>query len=167
MISKLKNNKKIGVVGPLTNNIGNEAKLDVQYKDMHEMKKIAFDNTIFNRGNYTELNMVAYFAVMFRKIDFEKFGPLSEEYGVGMFEDDDHCAMIKSKGNICVLAEDAFIHHELSASFSKINEKVRKKNFEKNKLIYEKKWGVWIPHQYRTNSSINSLNEYSKIRVTK
>ena len=93
--------------------------------------------------------MLAYFAVMFRKIDFEKFGLLSEEYGIGMFEDDDHCAMIKSKGNICALAEDAFIHHELSASFSKIDEKERKQNFEKNKKLFESKWGKWRPHQYR------------------
>ena len=161
MVNHLKNNKKIGVVGPLTNNIGNEAKLNVEYKDKHEMKKIAFENTIFNRNKHTELNMVAYFAVMFRRKDFEKFGLISEDYGLGMFEDDDHCAMIKSKGNMCALAEDAFIHHELSASFSKIDEKERKQNFEKNKKVFESKWGAWQPHKHRNERPASSLGQGS------
>ena len=151
MVNQLSNNPSIGVVGPLTNNIGNEAKLDVKYSDMLQMKKVACQATRGYRGQHTPLPVVAYFAAMFRQSDFEKFGLLSTDYGRGMFEDDDHCAKIRSLGYECALAEDAFVHHHLSGTFSQIDDKERADLFEKNKATFESKWGVWSPHKYRTS----------------
>ena len=65
------------------------------------------------------------------------------------FEDDDHCNVIKEKGYKVALAEDAFVHHHLSATFNTIDRDKKKALFEKNKRVYEKKWGNWIPHVYR------------------
>ena len=158
MVRHLANNPAIGAVGPLTNNIGNEAKLFVDYEDMKKMRFVARSVTTGYRGIYTNIPVVAYFAVMFRKQDLKIFGLLSEEYGRGMFEDDDHCAVIKSKGYICALAEDAFIHHHLSATFSKLKDEEREVLFEKNKDIFEKKWGKWKGHKYRSVRVKSLLN---------
>ena len=49
----------------------------------------------------------------------------------------------------CVCAEDVFIHHQLSASFDALKAEHRQALFERNKLIYEAKWGTWQPHVYR------------------
>jgi len=87
----------------------------------------------------------------------DKFGLLSEDYGRGMFEDDDHCQVIKSHGYICALAEDAFVHHHLSASFSKMNDHERNELFNKNKETFEKKWGKWKSHEYRKNRPATSF----------
>lgn len=149
MMRHLVRNPKVGVVGPLTNNIGNEAKLSVEYADMKQMKKIAREVTLGYRGVYSSIDVVAYFAVMFRRADLDIFGLLAEEYKRGMFEDDDHCNAIKSKGYICALAEDAFIHHHLSATFSTLDVGEKQALFERNKKIYEKKWGKWLRHKYR------------------
>ena len=150
MTRHLKNNQDIGVVGALTNNIGNEARVDVNYADMKQMRNIARSITTGYRDVSTPINVVAYFAAMFRQKDLcGQFGLLSEEYGRGMFEDDDHCETIKQGGYRCVLAEDAFVHHHLSATFSKINSKERDELFEKNKTTFESKWGAWKPHGYR------------------
>ena len=46
-------------------------------------------------------------------------------------------------------AEDVFVHHHLSASFDKLKQEHRKELFERNKAIYEAKWGEWVPHAYR------------------
>ena len=97
----------------------------------------------------SKLSNIGYFGVMFDRKKLKDIGNLSEDYGLGMFEDDDHCKKILKKGFSIKLAEDSFIHHELSASFSKIDEKKRTELFEKNKKIYEKKWGKWIAHKYR------------------
>ncbi len=150
MVSHLQNNPEIGLVGPLTNNIGNEAKLFVEYPDICTMQSKCCDWLDGYRGDFTSLNTLAYFAVMMRKSDISIFGKLSEDYGQGMFEDDDHCQEIRKNGFICALAEDAFVHHHLSATFSTIGEEKKKTLFERNKAIYEKKWGAWIPHTYRT-----------------
>jgi GT2 family glycosyltransferase len=149
MVRHLEHNPLIGAVGPLTNNIGNEAKLFVEYKDMKQMRSVARSATTGYRGIYTNIPVVAYFAVMFRKQDLKIFGLLSEEYGRGMFEDDDHCAVINSKGYICALAEDAFIHHHLSATFSTLKDDEKNELFDRNRRTFEERWGVWKAHQYR------------------
>ncbi len=157
MVSHLKKNPSIGVVGPLTNNIGNEAKVFIDYENMAEMRTASRLLTSGYRGKFTKIDVAAYFAVMFRREDLSEFGLLAEEYGRGMFEDDDHCAQIKEKGYICALAEDAFVHHHLSASFSKLKEEERTRLFEENKKVYEQKWGEWRPHRYRDKRPISSL----------
>jgi GT2 family glycosyltransferase len=156
LVRHLERNPQVGVVGPLTNNIGNEAKVFVEYEGLKEMIQIARRLTTGYRDMHTELNVLAYFAVMFRHEDMEIFGYLSEEYGQGMFEDDDHCATIKLNGYKCILAEDSYIHHHLSASFSSYEGK--KALFERNKAIFESKWGEWKPHQYRKQRPESSLD---------
>ena len=149
LTSHLRANPEIGVVGPLTNNIGNEAKIFVNYPNIETMRIEAKRWLTGYRGMLTELRTVAYFCVAFRRNELDKFGLLNEVYGTGMFEDDDHCNVIKEKGYKVALAEDAFVHHHLSATFNTIDRDKKKALFEKNKRVYEKKWGNWIPHVYR------------------
>jgi O-antigen biosynthesis protein len=157
MVRHLQRNPNIGAVGPLTNNIGNEAKLFVDYEDMQQMKITVRQATTGYRGTFTPLSVLAYFSVMFRRADLEKFGLLSEEYGRGMFEDDDHCAAIRSHGYLCALAEDAFVHHHLSATFSTLESNERTGLFERNKSIFEARWGEWTPHVYRYSRPFSSI----------
>ena len=149
MVRHLRDNPEIGAVGPLTNNIGNEAKVFVQYGDMDQMKKTVRRITLGYRGRFLAVGALGYFAVMFRRKDFESFGPLSLDYGLGMFEDDDHCRTIQSKGYVTAVAEDGFVHHHLSASFDRMDGSEKKALFERNREIFERKWGPWKAHQYR------------------
>ena len=80
-----------------------------------------------------------------------------------MFEDDDHCQQIKSNGFSCVLAEDAFIHHHLSATFSKVKEDERSELFERNKQIFESKWGHWKMHEYRDHRPESSIGDWKLV----
>ena len=149
MVRHLSGNPELGAIGPLTNNIGNEARIAVEYHDMEQMKKIARRITLGFRGRSFAVDVLGYFAVMFRRADLEHFGLLPTDYGLGMFEDDDHCRTIRSKGYVTAVAEDAFVHHHLSASFDTIEGSRRKALFEKNKATFERKWGPWRPHRYR------------------
>ena len=158
MVRHLRDNPGIGVVGPLTNNIGNEARLDVHYADMAEMIDVARSVTTGYRGMYSPVRVSAYFAAMFRTADLETFGLLPEEYGRGMFEDDDHCETIRKHGFICALAEDAFVHHHLSGTFSMIGGDEKRRLFERNRAVFEAKWGAWIPHEYRSDRPVGSLS---------
>ena len=149
MVRHLSNNPNIGAIGSLTNNIGNEAKITVKYSDMRQMKKVVRRITSGFRGRFFQVNSLAYFSVMFRRSDLDHFGLLPTDYGLGMFEDDDHCKTIHSKGYVTAVAEDGFVHHHLSASFDTLESSRRKALFENNKMIFEKKWGPWQKHQYR------------------
>ncbi len=149
LIRHLKHDKSIGLIGPVTNNIGNEAKIDIQYADMGEMlvKSAAF--TRRHMGQTYPIRTAAFFCVMIPRTSFEAVGALDEAFGRGFFEDDDYCRRIEQQGMRVVCAEDVFIHHHLSASFNKLKQQDRQQLFEDNKKIYEAKWGKWVPHGYR------------------
>ena len=149
MVRHLSGNPELGAIGPLTNNIGNEARIAVDYHDMEQMNRIARRITLGFRSRFFAVDALGYFAVMFRRTDLEHFGLLPTDYGLGMFEDDDHCGTIHSKGFLTAVAEDAFVHHHLSASFNSIEDSRKKALFERNKATFEKKWGPWRPHRYR------------------
>jgi len=157
MVRHLSSNPEIGAIGPLTNNIGNEAKIAVEYHDMEQMKKIVRRIALGYRSRSFNVDVLGYFAVMFRRADLDQFGILPTDYGLGMFEDDDHCRTIHSKGFVTAVAEDAFVHHHLSASFNSIGDSRRKALFERNKATFEKKWGPWRPHRYRKSRPARAL----------
>lgn len=148
LIGHLKKDKSIGLIGPVTNNIGNEARIEIRYDDMSEM---IVRSTAYTRNHIDQiypLRTAAFFCVMIERKTFEQVGLLDEKFGKGFFEDDDYCRRIEEIGLRIVCAEDVFIHHHLSASFNKLNDDVRQELFDRNKAIYEEKWGDWVPHSH-------------------
>jgi len=140
---------KLGLCCPVTNNIGNEARIEIQYSDMEEMVSRASEYTAVRRSQEIELPSVPFFCAMVPRAVWEEVGELDELFGMGFFEDDDYSRRVQAKGYRTACAEDVFIHHHLSASFSKVDEARRRELFERNRRYYESKWGAWIPHRYR------------------
>ncbi|HEX5353165.1 MAG TPA: glycosyltransferase [Rhodanobacteraceae bacterium] len=149
LMGHLRRNEKLGMIGPVTNNIGNEARIDVHYDDMEGMLKAAADYTARRAGQSMPLRTAAFFCVMMRWAVYEQVGPMDEAFGVGFFEDDDYCRRVEQAGWGIACAEDVFVHHHLSASFNKLKQEKKQAMFEQNKAIYEAKWGPWKPHRYR------------------
>ncbi|MBQ7171975.1 MAG: glycosyltransferase [Clostridia bacterium] len=142
----------VGMAGPVTNSIGNEAMINVSYgKNVKKMDAAAYEYTARRMGReYAHKGILAMFCVIFRRDLTEKIGLLDEHYGVGMFEDDDYSAAVRREGLRLVLAEDVFIHHFGSVSFKKLKNETYRKLFEKNKAYYETKWQTeWKPPRYR------------------
>lgn len=149
MVSYFVQYSKMGLLGPITNNIGNEAKISTKYKNPDEMLPEVSEITLKNTGRLRLMKTVAFFCVMIPRKVFEEIGLLDERFGLGFFEDDDYCRRVQQAGYEIYCAEDVFVHHHLSASFDQMKAKSRQKLFEENKKIYESKWGAWQPHQYR------------------
>jgi len=149
LMRHLQDNEDIGIIGPITNNIGNEARVDTGYTAIEDMPAEAAGMTRARMGEWFEINTLAFFCVMFSRSTYEKVGGLCEEYGLGFFEDDDYCRRVQHSGMRAACAEDVFVHHHLSASFNKLGAERKQALFEKNKAIYEAKWGPWSPHTYR------------------
>ncbi|MNK87957.1 putative teichuronic acid biosynthesis glycosyltransferase TuaH [compost metagenome] len=145
----MQRNPGIGILGPVTNNIGNEAKIQISYNSMDEMLIEAGKYTRSHIGKVQELYTAAFFCVMFRRETYERIGPLDEAFGRGFFEDDDYCRRVEQLGLTINCAEDVFIHHHLSASFNKMRSTERQALFDQNKATYEAKWGEWMPHAYK------------------
>ncbi|MDP2178386.1 MAG: glycosyltransferase [Methylophilaceae bacterium] len=149
LVRHLQRDRTIGLIGPVTNNIGNEAKIDIAYEGMGEMLLKSSAYTRRHLGQTNPLRTAAFFCVMMPRTTYERVGTLDEAFGRGFFEDDDYCRRIEQLGLRVVCAEDVFIHHQLSASFDQLRQQDRQKLFEENKKIYEAKWGPWASHEYR------------------
>ncbi len=149
LMNHLRSDNSIGIIGPVTNNIGNEARIDIAYDSMESMIDQARSYTLSRIGQHFPIKTVAFFCVMFPKATLDEVGFMDEKFQRGFFEDDDYCRRVESTGKRIVCAEDVFVHHHLSASFNQLGQEVKAKLFEENKAYYESKWGTWIPHKYR------------------
>jgi len=138
----------IGMIGPVTNSIGNEARIDVPYQNVEEMHGFAREYMVAHDGEIFDISMLAMYCVVLQKDVFEKVGFLDERFGIGMFEDDDYARRVREKGYRIVCAEDVFVHHVGRASFSKLNSSEYRQLFDKNISLFEEKWNTkWTPHK--------------------
>jgi GT2 family glycosyltransferase len=149
LMRHLQADPSIGLIGPVTNNIGNEARIEMAYKDISDMPVEALQYTLNNMGKILPIRNLAFFCTMMPRSTYERCGSLCEEYDLGFFEDDDYCRRVEVAGLGIVCADDVFVHHHLSASFNKLKSEKRQELMARNKAIYEEKWGNWIPHAYR------------------
>ena len=161
LIRHLSADQKIGLIGPVTNEVGNEAKVPVAYASLKDMPAWAatymreHDNEVF------EIPMLAMFCVAMRRRVFEQVGFLDERFGIGMFEDDDYTRRLRAAGYQIRCARDSFVHHVGSASFRKLETSDYFELFERNRRLFEEKWGeVWQPHEDETSKArIPALRE--------
>ncbi len=150
MIRHFRRNPRLGLLGPVTNNIGNEARIEgINYTALEDMPKAAKIYTLAHMAEVYPLRTAAFFCVMLPRSVWHGVGPLDENYGRGFFEDDDYCRRVEQAGWEVRCAEDVFVHHHLSATFNQVLPEEKRVLFEKNKQYYESKWGQWVPHSYR------------------
>ncbi|TVQ61736.1 MAG: glycosyltransferase [Phycisphaerales bacterium] len=149
LINHARRDPTIGLIGPVTNNIGNEARVETSYKAMDEMHAQAFVMTRSEAGGTRPLAAAAFFCVLARAAVWREVGVIDESYERGYFEDDDYCRRILAAGYRIVCAEDVFIHHHLAASFGSLGQEERNRLLQVNRQVFEAKWGAWQPHRYR------------------
>lgn len=150
LLHHLKQHPEGGMVGPVTNDIGNEAKIDVNYSELSDIQNFATFRAKDYWGKSFSIKVLALYCCMISRELFTSVGGLDERYEIGMFEDDDLSMKVRQKGLDLRCAEDVFIHHFHGVSLNKLAEEDYQKIFEENKRKFEKKWGIkWESHQYR------------------
>ncbi|HTD32210.1 MAG TPA: glycosyltransferase [Candidatus Elarobacter sp.] len=149
LIRPLQQDPSIGLAGPLTNNMGNEQKVDLAYDGMLEMADVARRFVRRHTRRRFDVSTLAFFCVALRRDVIERVGLLDVAYGVGFYEDDDYCRRAERAGYRMVVVDDVFVHHHMSASFDALGAERKREQMERNKAIYEARWGPWRPHRYR------------------
>lgn len=139
----------IGMTGPLTNNIGNEQKIKIGYRNMEEMSVAASDFIRQRKRKIFYTYNLAFFCVAIRREVISEVGLLDDQYERGFFEDDDYCRRVVSAGFKLAIVDDVFVHHHLSASFDQLGIEEKQRLMKVNMERYEAKWGKWVPHKYR------------------
>jgi GT2 family glycosyltransferase len=160
LVSKLRD-PTVGLVGPVTNRIGNEAEIEATYETWGEFLRFARDRTKAHAGKVFEMRMLMMFCVAMRRKLYERIGPLDERFEVGMVEDDDYAVRISKAGLRLICAEDVFVHHFGEASFGKLHPTGEFTSaLTANRMRFEEKWGIgWQQGVHRRTASYQRLTE--------
>ena len=141
----------VGLVGAVTNRIGNEAEIPTSYRTYGEMVRFAGDRAAAVAGRRFDIPVPCMFCLAMRRDAWEAIGPLDERFGVGLLEDDDYARRAHLAGYRLVCADDAFVHHFGQGSFGNLvpgGEYTRL--LEANQHRYLEKWGEpWKPYGRR------------------
>ncbi len=145
LLRHFRRHSNIGVLGPVTNSIGNEAQIAVSYSNMEEMHETAQRIMWTHRSTLAFTKNVAFFCVMIPSKVLQTVGPLDESFGRGWFEDDDYNQRVRLAGYRIAIAQDVFVHHDLSTVMRTFPD--AKSLFQRNRAYFESKWGKWTPHE--------------------
>lgn len=138
---------EVGMVGPVTNWVANEAKVDINYHHPKDMEPFAEAYTQAHAGQFFDIQALAMYCLALRREVVDEVGLLDEQFGVGMFEDDDYSMRVRQTGRRAICTRNVFVHHYGMASFSKLKDEEYNRLFERNRQLYEAKWGQWTSHQ--------------------
>ncbi|MBL39628.1 MAG: hypothetical protein CMP07_14605 [Xanthomonadales bacterium] len=149
LVEKMAEPDGLDLAGPVTNNIGNEARIEISYGNMEGMIDAAVDYTWQHADEVLPVENLAFFCVAISRKVIDSIGLLDESFQGGFFEDDDYCRRAVEAGFKLGIVEDSFVHHHLSASFDQLGKQRKQEIFDANKAVYERKWGEWKPHSPR------------------
>lgn len=106
---------RIGIVGPVSNNVAGLQKVKVDPPSMDPVK-IAKAIKQKKKGQYTLVSFLSGFCMMFSREVLEEVGLLDEKFNPGGYEDNDYVVRAWMKGYPAVIAQEVFIWHEGSAT---------------------------------------------------
>jgi len=136
--------KDIGLIGPVTNSAGNEQRIELEGINAENYESIAGAYTKRQAGVWFTTEKLGFFCVAMRRSLVDKVGYLDEQFGIGMFEDDDYCIRVKKEGYRLAVVEDCFVFHKGSVSFKKLSSDAYAEIFSKNQSYFYKKHDlVW------------------------
>ena len=150
LIAHMQSDPQIGLVGPVTNSTGNEARIAVDYSTPRGLEEFSRARAQRMAGQCFDIRTLALYCVMARREQFLDMGALDERFGTGMFEDEDLALRYQQAGLRVVCAEDVFIHHFWRAAFGKMDVERYERIFAENRAKFEEKWGrKWEPYSFR------------------
>ncbi|MBN1394959.1 MAG: glycosyltransferase [Pirellulales bacterium] len=142
LIHRLRTTPKAGMVGPVSNMVGNKAKVPVGYTTIEQMHRWAASYCRQHDGETMRMIMLGFFCVLFPRKILEIVGDLDERFGVGYFEDTDYCYRVRREGYELYNVRDAFVHHWQGASFRLLGDGAFADIYRQNRRQFESKWGA-------------------------
>jgi GT2 family glycosyltransferase len=149
------------LIGPVTNRIGNEAEVPVDYGTYGDFLREAGARTAWRRGEAFQIGTLTMFCMAMRRSAWGAIGPLDESFGVGTLEDDDYSMRARQAGLRLLCAEDVLVHHFGEGSFGKLfGQGEYSRLLARNQRRYEEKWGQeWRPYERRERPQYAELVE--------
>jgi GT2 family glycosyltransferase len=131
----------IGLLGPVSNAVGNEQKIFTVGLTPEEILAEGRIWAEASAGDSFETTRLGFFCVALNREVIDRVGLLDEAYDLGFYEDDDYCLRVLKAGYRLVCREDVFIYHHGSASFSR-TPVATKQLLKTNRRLLEAKFGI-------------------------
>jgi GT2 family glycosyltransferase len=140
--------RSIGMTGPVTSQSTTRSDHE-PYECLGDFWLQADRHAAVQGGRETDF--LAMYCVGMRRETFELVGRLDENFGLGLFEDDDYCRRLRLAGYRIWCDESVLVHHFGETSIGKLRASGAYSDlFDTNRARYEKKWGTaWAPRVHR------------------
>lgn len=159
LVTHLKSDDYLGMIGPVTNAAGNEQCIYTPSGDMAE--KIQAGLHYANAGNEDVLlaSRLDFFCVALSRRILDQVGLLDENFGRGYFEDLDYSLRVRAAGFKLGVAENCFVYHRGSTSFSKVPQETRQL-LKRNKQLILHKYGRDVLFRHKRQDNLAFLSQY-------
>ncbi|MDG2212319.1 MAG: glycosyltransferase family 2 protein [Verrucomicrobiota bacterium] len=124
------------IVGPVTNESGNEQKIYTQSTDPKGILEEGARWCAHSQGSSLKVKQLDLFCTGMSRATLEDVGMLDERFGLGYYEDTDFCRRARQKGYPLMMIEDVFIFHKGGGTGLSSREKMRE-----SRNIFLKKHG--------------------------
>jgi GT2 family glycosyltransferase/tetratricopeptide (TPR) repeat protein len=131
---------QVGLVGPVSNYAPPPQHVVGDYRELAGLDSFARRHRQQLAGKALTVERLTGFCLLVRREVIERIGGFDEGFGLGFFEDDDLCVRAREAGFKLLVAQDVFIHHFGSRTFSGLGVDSRKE-LEKNFGRFRAKWG--------------------------
>ncbi len=140
MVGALMRDPKLGLVGPSSNGVANEARVTPGYRDLAGLPEWAERYVWDHDQESFPIPMLALYCAALRREVWGAVGGLDERFEVGLFEDDDFSRRIRQAGYDIRCLRGAWVHHFQEASFGALPEEEYARIYEANRRRFLAKW---------------------------
>lgn len=145
LVAALDSAPRIGLVGPMSNCVSGPQLVPGLHLDtLDQINAFADARACEYRGRIADAERIVGFCMLVRDTAFAAVGPLDETFGIGNFEDDDYCLRVRKAGYRVCIAEDCFVFHYGSRTFSAMGFDNESFNtlIAQNEAVFHRKWGT-------------------------
>ena len=139
--TSLQEDSSIGLVGPVSNAVGNEQKISTSGVTPAEILAEGAAWVRHSRGDTFETERLGFFCVALRRETADKAGLLDEAFDLGNYADDDYCLRMLKAGYRLICREDIFVYHR-GSSFVREDPSENQGTLEENLRLLERKYGI-------------------------
>ncbi len=139
LLDALRSDCKVGLVGPCSNRVGGEQQIEVSYDNLGDLDAFAEKWGQQNQNQRLDTGRLVGFCLLISREVIDRIGMLDEQFGIGMFEDDDYCLRAAQAGFRAVIARDSFVHHFGGQTFLGLGVDYEAL-LKTNQKQFEKKW---------------------------
>jgi GT2 family glycosyltransferase len=161
--TSLQGDRSIGLVGPVSNAVGNEQKIFTSGVTPAEILAEGAAWVRHSRGDTFETERLGFFCVALRRETADIVGLLDEAFDLGFYEDDDYCLRMLTAGYRLICREDIFVYHRGSSSFGKAPGKTREL-MKKNRRLLERKIGMRYSPRHPRDRQLDLVESYLRER---